>query len=74
VRRQSRAEFVLARRDDLHQFSNRALETLAILDNPNSSPAVLLRTFMFILQRLATSPDSQDRLMHAGTGPRSRRQ
>jgi hypothetical protein len=48
----ARAEFVLARRDDLHHLSNRALETLlAILDNPKSSPAVLLRTAMFILQR-----------------------
>ena len=48
----ARAEFVLARRDDLHQLSNRALDTLlAILDNPRSSPAVLLRTAMFILQR-----------------------
>jgi hypothetical protein len=48
----ARAEFVLARRDDLHQLSNRALETLlTILDNPKSSPAVLLRTAMFILQR-----------------------
>jgi hypothetical protein len=48
----ARAEFVLARRDDLHQLSNRALETLlAILDNPKSSPAVLLRTAVFILQR-----------------------
>jgi hypothetical protein len=48
----ARAEFVLARRDDLHLLSNRALETLlAILDNPRSSPAVLLRTAMFILQR-----------------------
>jgi uncharacterized protein (DUF1778 family) len=49
---QARAEFVLARRDDLHYLSNRALEALlAILDNPRSSPAVLLRTAMFILQR-----------------------
>jgi len=48
----ARAEFVLARRDDLHHLSNRALETLlAILDNPKASPAVLLRTSMFILQR-----------------------
>jgi len=48
----ARAEFVLARRDDLHHLSNRALETLlAILDNPKASPAVLLRTAMFILQR-----------------------
>jgi hypothetical protein len=48
----ARADFVLARRDDLHKLSNRALETLlAILDNPRSSPAVLLRTSMFILQR-----------------------
>ncbi len=48
----ARAEFVLARRDDLHHLSNRALETLlAILDNPESSPAVLLRASMFILQR-----------------------
>jgi uncharacterized protein (DUF1778 family) len=48
----ARAEFVLARRDDLHHLSNRALETLlAVLDNPRSSPAVLLRTAMFVLQR-----------------------
>jgi hypothetical protein len=48
----ARADFVLARRDALHKLSNRALETLlAILDNPKSSPAVLLRTSMFILQR-----------------------
>jgi hypothetical protein len=48
----ARAEFVLARRDDLHYLSNRALETLlAVLDNPKASPAVLLRTAMFILQR-----------------------
>jgi Helix-turn-helix domain len=48
----ARAEFVLARRDDLHYLSNRALEILlVILNNPKSSPAVLLRTAMFILQR-----------------------
>jgi hypothetical protein len=48
----ARGEFVLAQRDALHHLSNRALETLlAILDNPKSSPAVLLRTSMFILQR-----------------------
>src|SRR5450755_3709087 len=48
----ARAEFVLARRDDLHYLSNRALEILlVILDNPKSSPAVLLRTAMFILLR-----------------------
>jgi len=48
----ARAEFVLARRDDLHRLSNRALETLlAILDNPKASPAVQLRAAMFILQR-----------------------
>jgi len=48
----ARAEFVLARRDDLYHLSNRALETLlAVLDNPRSSPAVLLRTATFILQR-----------------------
>jgi len=48
----ARAEFVLARRDDLHHLSNRALETLlAILDNPHASPAVLFRTAAFILQR-----------------------
>jgi hypothetical protein len=48
----ARADFVLARRDDLYKLSNRALETLfAILDNPKSSPAVLLRASMFILQR-----------------------
>jgi hypothetical protein len=48
----ARAEFVLARRDDLHLLSNRAVETLlAILDNPKASPAVQLRAAMFILQR-----------------------
>jgi hypothetical protein len=48
----ARAEFVLARRDDLHHLSNRALETLlAVLDNPRSSPAVLVRASVFILQR-----------------------
>jgi transposase-like protein len=48
----ARAEFVLARRDDLHHLSNRALETLlAVLDNPKASPAVQLRAAMFILQR-----------------------
>jgi Homeodomain-like domain len=48
----ARAEFVLARRDDLHDLSNRALETLlAILNNPHASPAVLFRTAAFILQR-----------------------
>jgi hypothetical protein len=50
--RRARAAFVLARRDDLYQLSNRALETLlAVLDNPQSSPSVLLRTSMFILKR-----------------------
>ena len=48
----ARAEFLLSRRDDLHYLSNRALETLlAVLDNPRSSPAVLLRAASFILQR-----------------------
>jgi hypothetical protein len=48
----ARAEFVLARGDDLHHLSNGALESLlAILDNLKSSPAVLLQTAMFILQR-----------------------
>jgi hypothetical protein len=48
----ARAEFVLARRDDLYHLSNRALETLlAVLDNTRSSPAVQLRAAMFILQR-----------------------
>ena len=52
---QARAEFMLARRDDLHYLSSRAMETLlAILDNPRSSPAVLLRASMFILQRSET--------------------
>src|ERR1051326_3206307 len=52
---QARTEFILARRDDLHYLSNRAMETLlAILDNPRSSPAVLLRASMFILQRSET--------------------
>jgi transposase-like protein len=47
----ARAGFVLARRDDLRKLSNRALETLVtILENPKSSPAVLLRAAMFILQ------------------------
>ncbi len=50
--RRGRAEFVLARRDDLQYLSNRALETLvAIINNPRASPAVLLRASMFILQR-----------------------
>ena len=50
--RSARAEFVLARRDDLHRLSKRALETvLSVLDNPKASPAVLLRTAMFVLQR-----------------------
>jgi hypothetical protein len=48
----ARVEFILARRDDLYHLSHRALETLlTVLDNPKSSPAVLLRTAMFILQR-----------------------
>jgi hypothetical protein len=48
----ARAEFVLGRRDALYHLSNRAIETLLhILDNPAASPAVLLRTAMFILQR-----------------------
>jgi uncharacterized protein (DUF1778 family) len=50
--RRARAAFVLARRDDLHHLSNRALETiLFVLDNPKSSSGVLLRTAMFVLQR-----------------------
>lgn len=48
----ARSEFVLARRDDLHYLSSRALATLlAILDNPKASPSVLLKTSIFILQR-----------------------
>jgi transposase-like protein len=48
----ARAEFVLASRDKLYNLSNRALDTLlSVLDNPESSPAVQLRTAMFILQR-----------------------
>jgi hypothetical protein len=48
----ARAEFVLARRDDLHKLSNLAVKTLfKILNDERSSPAVLLRTAMFILQR-----------------------
>jgi hypothetical protein len=59
----ARAELVLARRDDLLKLSNRALETLpAILDTPRSSV------------HFATSATAQDRLVHAGTRPRSRRQ
>ena len=50
--RTARAAFVLARRDDLHHLSNRALETLlALLDNPRSSPSVLFKTAAFILNR-----------------------
>ncbi len=50
--RKGRADFAITRRDDLHYLSNRAIQTLvAILDNPRSSPAVLLRASMFILQR-----------------------
>jgi uncharacterized protein (DUF1778 family) len=48
----ARAEFVLASRDKLYHLSNRALDTLlTVLDNPKSSPAVLLRTSVFTLQR-----------------------
>jgi hypothetical protein len=48
----ARAEFVLASRDKLYHLSVRAMDTLlAILDNPKSSPAVLLRTTMLVLQR-----------------------
>lgn len=50
--RRVRAEFLLAYRDEMHDLSGRAHQTLfAILDNPKSSPAVLLRASMFILQR-----------------------
>lgn len=49
---QNRADFILSRRDDLHHLSNRAMETLlALIDDPRSSPAILLRASMFILQR-----------------------
>jgi hypothetical protein len=49
--------------DALHHLSNRAVEALlAILDNPKSSPAVLLRTSIFILQR---PHNAQDRLVDA---------
>jgi hypothetical protein len=49
---QARAEFVLARRDDLRHLSDRAFESLlAILDNPRTPTGVLLRTAMFVLQR-----------------------
>jgi hypothetical protein len=48
----ARADFLLARRDDLHKLSNLAVKTLfKILNDERSSPAVLLRTAMFILQR-----------------------
>jgi hypothetical protein len=48
----ARAEFVLASRDRLYHLSSRALDTLlAVLENPKSSPAVQLRTCMFVLQR-----------------------
>jgi hypothetical protein len=48
----ARADFVLASRDKLYHLSVRALDTLlAVLENPKSSPAVLLRTAMFVLQR-----------------------
>jgi hypothetical protein len=47
-----RAEFLLATRDKLYDLSDHALDSLlAVLDNPKSSPAVRLRTAMFILQR-----------------------
>ena len=50
--RLARANFILGRRDALYHLSNRAIETLLyVLDNPAASPAVLLRTSMFILQR-----------------------
>jgi len=50
--RRARADFILARRDQLHDLSTAALFTLHnILENPQSSPAVLLRTAMFILTR-----------------------
>jgi hypothetical protein len=47
-----RADFVLARRDDLYDLTCRAVATPhAILDSPASSPSVLLRTAMFVLLR-----------------------
>ena len=49
---QARVEYILARRDDLHHLSNRAVETLlSILDDPHASPSTRLRAAMFILQR-----------------------
>jgi len=49
---QARAESVLALRDELHDLSRLGLQTLrAVLVNSKSSPAVLLRGSMFILQR-----------------------
>ena len=50
--RQARAEFVLARRDQLYHLSNRALDALlSVLDNPKPSSPVQLRAAMFVLQR-----------------------
>lgn len=50
-----RADFLIARRDDIFHLANRALETLyAVLNNPKSSPAVLVKSAMFILQRTQT--------------------
>jgi hypothetical protein len=50
--RQARADFVLARRDDLFRLSSCALETLyAVLKNPKASPAVQLKAAIFILTR-----------------------
>ena len=49
---QARANFVLARRDDLYHLSNRAMETLlSILDNPKTPASVLYKTAVFILTR-----------------------
>ena len=61
----ARAEFVLASRDKLYHLSNRALDTLlTVLDNPKSSPAVLLRTSVFTLQRLRNPRRPRNRLSH----------
>jgi len=49
---QARAESILARRDDLHHLSNRALETvLSVLDDTKASPSTRLRAAIFVLQR-----------------------
>ncbi len=47
-----RAEFVLARRDELHLLETRALSSLAkILDDPHASSALLFKAAKLVLER-----------------------